>query len=142
LDDKDGTSGKIVEALKIFVLVKGEPVFVQGGLFWTHHLRLGASMNNENWTARVDNPNPESLLWITMQILGLSDTGASAFTVDSGLIQLLPGETRSITLIQPFTSLQAGSKFTFTSTIHWGFDFISLPYTSSSVRTGGFTVAA
>ncbi len=120
-----------------------EPVFVRQGMSWTHHLSLVASLYTQTWTAQVSNPNGGDTIVLSVHINVTSSQGTFLFSVETGPIQLQPGETvRNITLMHVFSVSDVGLSFNFTATIRWGLYYRERGNFSSSTSSGSFTIAA
>src|SRR3989441_2232110 len=136
------TSNDVTVAYFELVQPAQQPSFAANKLSYSHHLSFSQT-SFQTWTVKVTNPNPSIDLWIIVEIGGRSEPpSGSGFFTSSHPILLRAGQTLSnITLTTAFTSSDVGSRLLFSAGIAWGESSRSIPFISSSVKTGSFTIA-
>jgi hypothetical protein len=140
---ENSTSNNImVDSLELLKPAQ-QPTFVENGLSYDHHLSFSKA-SFQTWTAKVTNPNPSVDLWIRVEVGGPSrPPSGNAFFTASPPILLHAGQTLSnITLVTAFTSSDIGLRFVFIARIEWGESPMLFVFTSSTVKTGSFTIAS
>ena len=136
------TSNDVTVAYFELVQPAQQPSFAANKLSYSHHLSFSQT-SFQTWTVKVTNPNPSIDLWIVVEIGGRSEPpSGSGFFTSSHPILLRAGQTLSnITLTTAFTTSDVGSRLLFSAGIAWGESSRSIPFISSSVKTGSFTIA-
>jgi hypothetical protein len=122
------------------------PVLTQAT--WNHRFSLSKYSNVQTWKLGASNPSIVTE-YISIQILGIDNTGVSGFTLSTSVITLTPGQNIvHINLTKTFSSSQIGETFTFNISIQWGLtattDPNALPFNSTvsngQPTSGSFTV--
>jgi len=122
------------------------PIFVQ--FHWKHVLSYlkQATYTSQDFAWGVSNPNNSTTLYLDVSITGFSQNGVETFSVDSGLLTLLPGQTvTNLHLVQRFGQLDSGSTFYFNTIVRWGISRDTLNLSNSSAEaliSGSFTIKA
>src|SRR5438445_79892 len=129
--------------LNIAAAVVQQPSFIGPKIFWTHHLSITKTNGIQVWIAKIFNPNPSQSLWISLGISGACETGggSAAITLDSGPVMMPENQTTTLKLTYSFSPNLIAFTIAFTSSIQYGLNPRALTETSTSTKSGTFSVA-
>jgi hypothetical protein len=112
---------------------------------WAHRLSLSETNGVQTWQLGIRNPNHNTIIYASIRIVGADSLNTTRFTLNTPVYQLNPSQSiMNIQETQTFTTQEIGTIFTITITVQWGLTHTTsptaLPFTTTSIRTGSFTI--